>query len=171
MGISRIHPPSFFGFPIFRKGEWVLLAMITLCFFLVLVRLLERSSLRSALIGVGEEPEYMESLGFDVNRIRIAVFCLGGGLAAIPGSYYAHYVSYIDPSLYGIQESMLLLSVLFIGGVGNAYGCLWASSLLVGLPEILRFFGGGWAGIGNLRQIVFGLLLAAVASYSSKRSR
>lgn len=64
--------------------------------------------------------------------------------AAIPGALYAHYISYIDPTSFTINESIFILSILIIGGMGNLTGvfllqCLCIitgiASILVGMPD------------------------------------
>lgn len=83
-------------------------------------------------------------------------------LAAVRGALYAHYVSFIGPTSFSIQESIFILSLIIVGGMGNLWGSLAAAGFMILLPEAFRFVGlpGGIA--ANLRQMFYGLALIAV---------
>jgi branched-chain amino acid transport system permease protein len=83
-------------------------------------------------------------------------------LAAIPGVLYAHYISYIDPTGFTVNESIFILSIVIIGGLGNLTGSFCAAAFLVLLPEALRFVGMPDNIAANMRQIIYGLILVAV---------
>lgn len=79
--------------------------------------------------------------------------------AAIPGALYAHYISYIDPTSFTVNESIFILSIVIIGGFGNQKGSFYAAAFLVLLPEVLRFVGMPDCIAANMRQIIYGLFL------------
>ena len=60
------------------------------------------------------------------------------------------------------MESLLLLSMVVVGGVGNPWGAIIGAAVLVGIPEILRFIGLPSAVAANIRQIIYGLLLVVI---------
>jgi branched-chain amino acid transport system permease protein len=80
-------------------------------------------------------------------------------LAAIPGILYAHYISYIDPTSFTVDESIFILSIVIIGGMRSLHGCVIASAFLGLLPEVLRFVGMPNAVAANMRQIIYGGIL------------
>ena len=80
-------------------------------------------------------------------------------IAAIPGVMYAHYISYIDPSSFTVDESIFVLSIVIIGGMRNLWGSVIASTFLILLPEALRFVGMPNAIAANMRQIIYGAIL------------
>ena len=82
--------------------------------------------------------------------------------AAIPGTLYAHYISYIDPTSFTVNESIFVLSIVIIGGLGNLTGSFLAAVFLVLLPEALRFVGMPDSIAANMRQIIYGLILVLV---------
>jgi len=83
-------------------------------------------------------------------------------LAAIPGTLYAHYISYIDPTSFTVNESIFVLSIVIIGGLGNLTGSFFSSAFLVLLPEVLRFVGMPDSIAANMRQIIYGFILVIV---------
>lgn len=92
-------------------------------------------------------------------------------LAAVPGALYAHYVSFIDPTSFTIHESIFILSVIIVGGMGNLWGSLAATGFLILVPEALRFVGlpGGIA--ANVRQMLYGTALILVIWLQQAKTR
>jgi len=80
-------------------------------------------------------------------------------LAAIPGVLYAHYISFIDPTSFTVDESIFILSIVIIAGMRNLWGCVIAAAFLILLPEALRFIGMPNAVAANMRQIIYGGML------------
>jgi branched-chain amino acid transport system permease protein len=83
-------------------------------------------------------------------------------LAAVPGALYAHYISYIDPTSFTVDESIFILSIVSIGGMRNLWGSIVAAVFLVLLPEALRFVGMPNSVAANMRQIIYGGVLVFV---------
>lgn len=75
---------------------------------------------------------------------------------------YAHYISYIDPSLFTIDESIFIFSIVIIGGMRNMWRIALAAAFLVLLPEALRFLGMPSSIAANMRQIIYGVALIVV---------
>ena len=80
----------------------------------------------------------------------------------IPGALYAHYISYIDPTSFTINESIFILLIVIIGGLGSLKGSFFASIFLVLLPEALRFVGMSDDIAANMRQIIYGSILIII---------
>ena len=79
------------------------------------------------------------AVGKDVNRHKIIVFVIGAFFAGIAGSLYAHYITFIDPSSFTVMESITILLMVVFGGMGSLAGSFVGASILVILPELLRF--------------------------------
>lgn len=89
-------------------------------------------------------------------------FFLSAAFSGLAGLIYASYVSYIDPTSFTLDESIFIVSALFIGGVGNIKGPVLGAAFVVLLPELLRFVGMPDAIAANMRQIIYGLALVLV---------
>lgn len=90
---------------------------------------------------------------------------LVGALASVAGNLYAHYVTFIDPTSFTILESILVISMVIIGGAGSLRGPIIGAVVLVILPEALRFVGLPSSVAANLRQIFYGGLLVLMMLY------
>jgi ABC-type branched-subunit amino acid transport system permease subunit len=103
-----------------------------------------------------------ESLGREAGPPRMKVFALSACLSACAGSLFAIRQSYIDPSSFSIEDSVLILAMVVIGGAGNLKGPMAGAALLGVVPEVLRFVGIDAAKAGEVRQILFGICLYVV---------
>ncbi|HEY8250214.1 MAG TPA: branched-chain amino acid ABC transporter permease [Burkholderiales bacterium] len=127
---------------------WGMLAVV-----LVVIHLLERTRLGSAVRALGEDPELAGTLGIDVLRLKLAVVAAAGALAALGGALFAHHNTYIEPRNFDIMLGVHTLAYALIGGLGTVVGPLLGVALDLGLLEGTRVFQG-------YRMIVFGGLVA-----------
>ncbi len=107
----------------------------------------------------------IKALGRNTVAFKSWAFFLSAGFTALAGLIYASYVSYIDPTSFTLDESIFIVSALFIGGVGNIKGPIAGAAFVVLLPEILRFVGMPDSIAANMRQIIYGLSLVLVMYY------
>jgi branched-chain amino acid transport system permease protein len=89
-------------------------------------------------------------------------------LAAMAGSLYAHYITYIALTSFTVMESILIISMVIIGGAGSTWGPLVGAFVSVTLPEALRFIGLPSGVAANLRQIIYGSLLVIMMMFRSR---
>ena len=82
--------------------------------------------------------------------------------SGLAGVIYASYVSYIDPTSFTLDESIFIITALFIGGLGNIKGPILGAVFVIILPELLRFVGMPDAIAANMRQIIYGLALVII---------
>jgi branched-chain amino acid transport system permease protein len=97
--------------------------------------------------------------GKTVRLVKVQVFAVACGLVAVAGALYASYVSYIDPTSASLDESILMLSFVLVGGVGNFRGPLVGAFVLLAIPEMLRFVDMPSAVAAEVRLMAYGLLL------------
>lgn len=101
-----------------------------------------------------------KALGRDTVRLKAWAFFISAAFAGVAGLIYASYVSYIDPTSFTLDESIFIITALFIGGVGSrVWGPIVGAAVVVILPELLRFVGLPDAVAANLRQAIYGLVL------------
>lgn len=107
----------------------------------------------------------VKSMGRNSVLFKSLAFFLSAAVAGSAGVIYASYVSYIDPTSFTLDESIFIISALFIGGIGNTKGPVLGALFVVLLPELLRFVGLPDSIAANLRQIIYGLALILVMYY------
>ena len=159
LGISGIPSIQLFGFTIDSKISFLLLIFLFTSLTFIFLKKITNSSFGLTLRALSEDEIFTQSLGKNVYQSKVVAFTLGAMLAAIPGVLYAYYISYIDPSSFTVDESILILSIVIIGGMRNLWGSIAASAFLVLLPEALRLIGMPNAIAANMRQIIYGAIL------------
>lgn len=162
LGLAGIPPPSVFGWTIQTSVHFVVLfATFGIMSFLVIF-LLAQSPFGRVLHAIREDELLVQSLGKNSLLFKINACAVSAALASIAGSLYAHYAGYIDPSSFSATESILVISMVIIGGAGNPVGSLLGAILLIAIPELLRFVGLPATLAANLRQISYGVLIVVV---------
>jgi branched-chain amino acid transport system permease protein len=169
IGISGIPSISLFGVSIHdRFGLFLLSALIASTTY-YLLRNITSSGFGNTLRAIREDEIFAQSVGKDVYKYKVISFTLAAVVAAIPGTLYAHYVSYIDPSSFTVGESIFILSIAIVGGLGNLKGSLYAAIFFILLPEALRFLGMPNNIAANVRQIIYGFLLVLIIVRQGKQ--
>jgi branched-chain amino acid transport system permease protein len=162
LGISGIPSISFFGFNLDSKISFLLLSLFFVAIIWFVLLNISKSGFGKTLKAISEDEIYSQSIGKNVYLSKTISFTLSAMFTAIPGALYAHYISYIDPTSFTVNESIFILSIVIIGGLGNLTGSFFAAVFLVLLPEALRFVGMPDNIAANMRQIIYGLILVIV---------
>jgi branched-chain amino acid transport system permease protein len=161
MGLPGIPQPVIFGITISTHWQFLFLAAILAALAVLLVRCLVRAPFGRVLRAIREDEVFAQSLGKNVIKYKLLVFVIGGALAAVAGALYAHYISFIDPTSFTVQESIFILAIVIVGGSGSIAGSIVGAVALVALPEALRFIGLPSSIAANVRQILYGGALVA----------
>ena len=111
------------------------------------------------LKGIREDEMSVTSLGKDVKKFKIMIFMVGTGIAAGAGGIFAHYSQFINPSIGTLDESILIIAMVVLGGTANLWGSAVGAFLLILIPEGLTFLPGASDLIVPLRSFIYGLLL------------
>lgn len=162
LGIPDISAFTVFGFAFENKLSFLLLSALFAGLVWFILYRLSSSPFGRVLRALSEDEVYAKSLGKNVQNAKISSFVISGMLASIAGVLYAHYISYIDPTSFTVDESIFILSIVIIGGMRNLKGIFFAAAFLVLLPEALRFIGMPSSIAANMRQIFYGLALIIV---------
>lgn len=162
LGIPGIPSVRIWGFALDDKITFLLLSLFFVTAVWYVLRNIARSGFGKILAAIKEDEIYAQSIGKNVFLAKTVSFTLSAMLAAIPGVLYAHYISYVDPTSFTVNESIFVLSIVIIGGLGNLTGSFLAAAFLVLLPEALRFVGMPDSIAANMRQIIYGLILVII---------
>jgi len=162
LGIPSIPSIQLLGISIDNKLLFLVLSLLFVSLIWYILNNISKSSFGKSLQAISEDEIYTQSIGKNIHRLKIVSFSLSAVLMAIPGALYAHYITFIDPTSFTVNESIFILSIVIIGGLGNFTGCFVASAFLILFPEALRFLGMPENIAANMRQIIFGMILIIV---------
>jgi len=148
--------------------SFVLISIALVLLIWTLLRNLSRSGFGKTLMAISEDEVYAQSIGKSVYSSKVVAFTLSAMIAAIHGALFARYMGLVDPSSFTINDSIFILSIVIIGGMGNLMGSFLASVFMITVPELLRFLGLPQNLAANMRQIVFGAILIGVMMRGGK---
>jgi len=114
--------------------------------------LVSRSPLQRILDAVREDELVARSLGINIVHVKLTCFGFGAGLAAVAGSFYAHYMLHVTPDGFGILVSVYIVLYVVLGGTNNLWGPIVGATIMTLVPEMIR-------GIAEWRPTVFGLMI------------
>jgi branched-chain amino acid transport system permease protein len=137
-------------------------AVLSACTVYLVLLQLSRSAWGTNLRAIRDDDVMMMTLGKRVARIKTVTFSISALIAGYVGILFAQYVTFIDPTSFTLSESIIVLSMVIVGGLGSIHGTFWAAVVLVGLPEAIRFVGLPGIAEGNARQIIYGVALVVI---------
>lgn len=135
------------------------LAVVVAVIVLFLLRRLLVSPWGRMLVAMRDDELALRSLGKDVRVAKLTAVATACALAAVAGTIHAAYFSYVDPTLASLDRSILLLSMVMIGGTANFTGPVIGAGLLVLFPEVLRALRVSGPNIGHVQLATYGVLL------------
>lgn len=162
LGLPGIPKPELFGYPIRTLGSYALLVLALAIVTYVILRLIIDSPFGRVLKAVRDDEIAAKTLGKNTFRAKACALMISAFFAGIAGALYAHYITFIDPTSFSILETILVFSMVLIGGTGSLLGSIAGAALLVLLPEPLRFLPLPSSIIGGMRQAIYALLLILV---------
>ena len=152
MGIAKIPSPlDKWGYALLAIGAAVALLLASLH--------VRRSWMGRAFDAVAQDEDAARSIGIDVAGYKIAAFFIGTAAAGLAGGIYAHMTQLIVPDAFNFIQSITILAMVVIGGVGSTFGVVTGAILLTLMPEMFRF-------INDYKLLAYGVLLLAVMRFS-----
>jgi len=130
---------------------YLILALCLVC--LVIIKRLLNSQIGKAFMAIREDEVRAGTVGIDTTQIKIMNFALGAFFAGIAGSFYAHYVRFISPDTFTLNETFTILTMVVVGGLGTFYGPIAGGVIFTFLPEFLR-------AISEYRMMIYGLMMS-----------
>jgi branched-chain amino acid transport system permease protein len=163
-GIPRIPTVAIFGHEL-RGWPFMLFCAVVLGLSVYFCWALMRSPYGRALQAMRADEISCQALGKNTTAIKISIFAVSGALAALAGSLYAHYISYVDPKSFDIELSILVLLMVMVGGAGTLFGPLLGTLALTLIPEMLKFVDLPPGSVAALRQAFYGVILIALMMF------
>jgi branched-chain amino acid transport system permease protein len=159
-GITQIEPISIGGFSLGKTQEvlgltlssphlyyYVFLLCVALVVF-VCMRL-ENSRIGRAWVAIREDEMAAAAAGINTRNIKLLAFAMGATFGGLSGGLFASFQGFVSPESFNLMESIMILSMIVLGGMGNIPGVILGAILVTVIPEALRY-------TGDLQQVVFG---------------
>lgn len=178
-GINQIDSISFFGLNLGKKVE-VLgfeLASVSLYYYLFLALVLvsvlichrlELSRVGRAWMAIREDEIAAKAMGINTRNLKLLAFGMGATFGGVSGAMFASFQGFISPESFGLMESVMVVAMVVLGGIGHLPGVILGAVLLSALPEVLRYVAGPLQALsgGRMDASILRQLLIAVAMIS-----
>ena len=166
-GLDRIDPMSIWGLPLSKPlmlGD-LKIASVTLYYwlFLVLVILsvivcyrLEHSRVGRAWMAIREDEVAARAMGINTRNMKLLAFALGASFGGIAGAMFAAFQGFVSPESFSLMESIMIVAMVVLGGIGHLPGVILGAVMLAALPEVLRYIA------GDIQNLTGGRIDAAI---------
>jgi branched-chain amino acid transport system permease protein len=175
-GLNQIDPISIFGLNLGKKlmiGDFEI-ASVTLYYYLflalVLVTLviswrLENSRIGRAWMAIREDEIAARAMGLNTRNLKLLAFGMGATFGGVSGAMFAGVQGFVSPESFSLMESVMIVAMVVLGGLGHLPGVVLGAVLLAALPEVLRYVAGPLQAMtdGRLDAAILRQLLIALA--------
>ena len=159
LGISKIQRPVIFGYELTNmNGGLYYLILVLLLITTLIIYAIVRSKMGRALMAIRDDELVARLMGIKITKYKIMAFVISAALAGVAGSFYAHMTRYIDPNTFSFDTSIIIISIVILGGMGTISGMFVGAALLISFPEVLRF-------VQEYRFVIYGLILVLMIRY------
>ncbi len=180
-GVNKIDPVSFGGFSLNQTYQvfgihfspvhnyYYLFLALTILVIFISMRM-QDSRIGRAWVAVREDEVAAKAMGINTRNIKLLAFAMGASFGGVSGGLFAAFQGFISPESFTLIESIMILCMVVLGGMGNIAGVVLGVVLLVVLPEALRYIGPAEQALfgrilvdpADLRMLIFGLALILV---------
>jgi branched-chain amino acid transport system permease protein len=158
-GLAGIPRPRLFGLVFDNPFKYVGLSLALAALTYAVCRRLTDSAFGRTLRAVREDEIAAQAMGKNVVLVKVVVTTISSALGALAGSLYAHYITYINPSSFTLDESIFIASLVILGGTERLGGPAVGAFILLAVPEALKFLAIPDTVAAPTRQILYGGLL------------
>jgi branched-chain amino acid transport system permease protein len=166
---AHIQPPEILGMALDSANSFYFLCLIITVLVTLGVLNLLRSPSGRALIALRDSEISAQSLGIHAARYKTYSFALSAALAGIAGALYAYKLRFITPDQFGIHQSIDLLLLIVIGGMGSVHGVFFGAAFLISMPQLISiakdFLPTAIGESAGLQSFFYGAVLAMFILY------
>lgn len=179
-GLTPIQPPEIFGYVLNAPIHFYFIVLIVVIITIIIAKRLDASRIGRAWAAIREDELAARAMGVPVVRMKLLAFVIGASFAGAMGVIFAAKQTFVDPSSFGFMESIGILSMVILGGMGNVSGAIIGAVAVVMLQlNILKEFSeylGQLSALGILNipsqvdpakyeKMIFGLILIIMCIY------
>jgi branched-chain amino acid transport system permease protein len=151
-GISQIPRPVLAGYALHTTLDFYYLALLLAIIAMFAIQRLMDSRIGRAWVAIREDEVAAEAMGINTFRLKLLAFVIGSAWAGIAGVFFAAKMAFVSPESFTFFESVMILCMVVLGGMGSIPGIILGALLLIALPEVFRDF-------QDYRMLAFGVAL------------
>jgi branched-chain amino acid transport system permease protein len=148
---------------------------LALCAAIIFISIrLQHSRLGRAFVAIREDEIAAKAMGINTRNIKLLAFAMGASFGGVSGAMFASFQGFVSPESFSLTESIAVLAMVVLGGIGHIPGVVLGGVILAGLPEVLRhvveplqrnLFGTVLIEAEVLRQLLYGLAMVGIMLY------
>jgi branched-chain amino acid transport system permease protein len=161
----HLKDPNIFGWKIDSEAGFYFLCLLLAVFSTLAILNILRSSTGRAFVAIRDSEISAQSMGIHLARYKTLSFALSAALAGVAGALYAHKLQFISPDQFNILQSIDLLLMIVVGGVGSVHGAFLGAIFLISMPQAIAlvkdYLPSTIGQAPGLQGVVYGMVLIA----------
>jgi branched-chain amino acid transport system permease protein len=155
-GIHFAKTQNLFGLEFTKVTNYYYLFLALVLIGILVCYRLERSRIGRAWMAIREDEIAAKAMGINTRNLKLLAFGMGATFGGVSGAMFATFQGFISPESFSLQESVMIVAMVVLGGIGHLPGVIVGALLLSALPEVLRYVA------GPLQQMTDGRLDASI---------
>jgi branched-chain amino acid transport system permease protein len=173
-GVNFGKPQTFFGVEVPSVYLYYYLFLALAIVVIVLTIRLQDSRLGRAWMAVREDEVAAKAMGINTRNVKLLAFAMGASFGGVAGAMFSAFQGFVSPESFVLMESIVIVAMVVLGGMGHVPGVILGAILLYAIPEVLRFvakpaqealFGQELVAPEALRMLLFGLSMVVIMLY------
>jgi branched-chain amino acid transport system permease protein len=167
-GIKLSRPIEVFGFEIASVSLYYYLFLALVIASVVICHRLEQSRIGRAWMAIREDEIAAKAMGINTRNLKLLAFGMGATFGGVSGAMFAAFQGFVSPESFSLMESVMIVAMVVLGGIGHLPGVILGALLLAALPEVLRHVAGPLQAMtdGRIDSAILRQLLIALAMIS-----
>ncbi len=168
-GLNLGKPISLLGFEVASVSLYYYLFLALVLVSIVISHRLETSRIGRAWMAIREDEIAAKAMGINTRNMKLLAFGMGATFGGVAGSMFAAFQGFVSPESFSLMESVMIVAMVVLGGIGYLPGVILGAVLLSALPEVLRYVAGplqemtgGRLDAAILRQLLIALAMITV---------
>jgi branched-chain amino acid transport system permease protein len=175
-GLGQIDSLSFFGmdfgksitlggFEVVSVSLYYYMFLVLMLFSVLISHRLQLSRVGRAWMAIREDEIAAKAMGINTRNLKLLAFGMGATFGGVSGTMFASFQGFISPESFSLMESVMIVAMVVLGGIGHLPGVILGAVLLSALPEVLRYVAGPMQAMtgGRLDAAILRQLLIALA--------
>jgi len=164
-GLNLGRPLNVLGFEIASVSLYYYLFLALVLGSIVICHRLELSRIGRAWMAIREDEIAAKAMGINTRNMKLLAFGMGATFGGVSGSMFAAFQGFVSPESFSLMESVMIVAMVVLGGIGHLPGVILGAILLSALPEVLRYVAGPLQAMtdGRLDSAILRQLLIALA--------
>ncbi len=164
-GLNLGKPVTVGGFEIASVSLYYYLFLALVLVSIVICHRLEVSRIGRAWMAIREDEIAAKAMGINTRNMKLLAFGMGATFGGVAGTMFGAFQGFVSPESFSLMESVMIVAMVVLGGIGNLPGVILGAVLLSALPEVLRYVAGPLQAMtdGRLDSAILRQLLIALA--------